>query len=563
MDLSCLPGETEPHARVFSYGCQQPERVSLEEVRDYITEAGNPGNKRRVSRVEIYGNFPLLHSCSLVDTPGANAVIEQHGEMVYDFLPRADAIIMTVMAGQPVTASEAAMLKELAADAQRRVFYVLTKVDDEDPSDLSEICQFMKEKIVEQGLGTPDTIYRVAAKPVFEARCAHKPQEEIDALRQQWGIAPLERTLESFILKSSDGGRLLAKRVREATEKARQAFNAKKKANEAIIETQDVSVEDLQKEKKRLLAEFEQLKKGLEKKLASFSHKWDTITDRSVAGLETLVSRLQTALETRIDSAHMVDSIKNAFQLGSVIRSAVQPTLEDYLEERAAQYEKLIATLDEEVQEEVSLYASRCGSGSLLSTISAGGALVTSATAVVTAFQAGVPVLTSTAAWLATWGSAQVVVNGAPWYSTIASLVGLGSVATAEATSTAASAALVASLGTAMIPLVAAVIALAMAGPLTRFFTQMVLPSKIKDALQKAGDDLRKQADANKEYLMDKLRGQLEAAESDMQQQLDATEEKLAHINPEVKLLAEQQNKAIEALLLQGTKAEQETLKLR
>ncbi len=93
MDLSCLPGETEPHARVFSYGCQQPERVSLEEVRDYITEAGNPGNKRRVSRVEIYGNFPLLHSCSLVDTPGANAVIEQHGEMVYDFLPRADAII--------------------------------------------------------------------------------------------------------------------------------------------------------------------------------------------------------------------------------------------------------------------------------------------------------------------------------------------------------------------------------------------------------------------------------------------------------------------------------------
>ena len=350
MDLSCLPEETEPHARVFTYGRQQPERVALEEVRNYITEEGNPGNERQVSRVEIYGNFPLLHSCSLVDTPGANAVIERHGDMVYDFLPRADAIIMTVMAGQPVTSSEAAMLKALAADAQRRVFYVLTKVDAENPRDLPEICHYMKGKIAEQGLVAPDTIYKIAARPVFEARCSHKPQEEIDSLRQQWGVADLERTLESFILKSSGGGRLLVKRVREATQKARQAFNDKKKANEALIETQDVNKEELQKEKQRLLAEFDRLKKGLEKKLASFSHQWDGITERSIAGLETLVPRLEAELETRIDSAHMVTSIKNAFQLGSLIRTAVRPTLEDYIEKRAAQYEKLIATLDEVVQ---------------------------------------------------------------------------------------------------------------------------------------------------------------------------------------------------------------------
>ncbi len=472
------------------------------------------------------------------------------------------------------------MLKELAADAQRRVFYVLTKVDDEEPRDLPEICQFMKEKIAEQGLGTPDTIYQIAAKPVFEARCAHKPQEEIDALRQQWGIAPLERTLESFILKSSDGGRLLAKRVREATEKARQAFNAKKKANEAIIETQDVSVEELQKEKKRLLAEFEQLKKRLEKKLETFSRRWDAITDRSVAGLKTLVPRLETALETKIDSARLAGSIKNAFQLGSVIRSAVQPTLEDYIEKRAAQYEKLIATLDEEVQEEVSLYSSRCGSGN--SILSAGGglaALASAATGIHTAWATGSALVAAfgthavatgtigaamaNAGAMSVW-SAKVFGTGHGVFGWLgANLFGSGAGAAANAAAGTANAALFSSFTAAILPLVIAVALLYLTGPLARFVTKMALPSKIEDALQKAGDDLRKQVDANKECLMDKLRGQLEAAESDMQQQLDATEEKLAHINPEVKLLAEQQNKSIEALLLQGTKAEQETLKLR
>ena len=169
----------------------------------------------------------------------------------------------------------------------------------------------------------------------------------------------------------------------------------------------------------------------------------------------------------------------------------------------------------------------------------------------------------STSAWVAAWAPAQVAVASAPWYSTVASWIGLGSAATAEATSTAATTTLVTSLGSAIAPLVIAVVALCLTGPLARFFTQMAVPTKIKDALKKAGEDLRKQAEANRESLISKLRDQFEAAETDLKQQLDATEEKLSHINPEVKLLATQQNKDIEALLLRGSEAEQETLKLQ
>jgi hypothetical protein len=70
------------------------ELVSLEDVRDYVTENGNPGNQKQVRCVEIAGAFcGLEKDLILVDTPGSGSLHDHHDALLMDFLPQADAAI--------------------------------------------------------------------------------------------------------------------------------------------------------------------------------------------------------------------------------------------------------------------------------------------------------------------------------------------------------------------------------------------------------------------------------------------------------------------------------------
>jgi GTPase Era involved in 16S rRNA processing len=105
------------------------ERISLDQVAAYVTEASNPANARRVHAVEV--DIPrklLAGGLILVDTPGVGGLGSPHTATTLGALPMADALILVSDASQELTAPEL----EFLVTARRmcpNVLCVLTKID--------------------------------------------------------------------------------------------------------------------------------------------------------------------------------------------------------------------------------------------------------------------------------------------------------------------------------------------------------------------------------------------------------------------------------------------------
>lgn len=565
MDLSCLKEENpQPHARVYIGGEAEPRKISLYDIADYVKESSNPNNRRNVVRMEVYGHFPLLHSCCLVDTPGANAVIERHGELVHGFLPKADAIIMTVMSSQPMTSSEAAMVRALSEDTQRRVFYVLTQIDTESPEDLDMICDYVSEQISKNGLSKPTCIHRIACKPVFDALKREASKAEVDVLREKWGVASLEKELEQFILASSENGKLLTKRVSDLVNNVRKVFSLRRQSNDDFLHLHDIDTEDLDREREHVLGEFKKSKANIENNIKRFTRRWDSITERAAEQLSILQSELEQTIEMAIDQAGMLGALKNSFALGSVIQKQSRPAINRFLSSLSDKYTDLIEELDSAAQEEIRMFTKVVSSASYTSG-GAGLAVASLATySCANAFTAGSAVMTAATAWAtaSTTAGAAVAQQGALaafW----AWLVGSGGTATGAATSAAgaAQATLVASIGAAVVPIVIAIIALKLTGPLAKYFTKFAIPGKVDTIVNKIKDDINTSSEKYKQHIVSSLREQLDTLQEDMEakiKELDARRR-----DPESKEKAINENKKIADLLELGNETENSAYSLR
>lgn len=559
MDVSCLDEpDRKPHARVYKYGSSEPENVDLFDIEDYITESGNPDNCLNVARVEVYGHFPLLHSCCLVDTPGANAVIERHGEIVNAFLPNADAIIMTIMADQPMTASEAQMVQNLSQDEQRRIFYILTQIDTQRPADLPSICTYISDTIAKRGLRRPDRIYQVACKPVFEAQCNHSPQGEIDSLRKQWGVASLEKELEQFILQSSNSGKMLVRRVSEAMATAGNFFEQKRTANLELVKLHDTDAEQMHKEKERILEELRSMEKRISRNIEQFEKEWDRLTEKAVHRLPDIKDELELRITNTINSAGLLQSITNAFSLGNLVAKAAKAPVEDYLEKVAARYNKLVTKLDEDIQEDVELFLKMTRSGSL---VSGGGTVAIASAAAISinsAWGAGQAIFAAYSTWVAAATTASATAAQPGFWGTIAGWFGYGQVASTAAASTNAGAVLVSTLSTAIVPVIIAIVAMKLTGPLVKFVSKLPVSGKVDDLLKKAGDDLRAMAGKNKETFLAELRDKLETMKADVENKLADIDDKIRRHDPAIKEQALLENQEVDKLLELGSRTSEE-----
>ena len=66
----------------------------------------------------------------LVDTPGVNDLNEQRAEVTYGYVPRADAVVFLLDAGQALKDSEREFLRSRVLESARdRLIFVLGKMD--------------------------------------------------------------------------------------------------------------------------------------------------------------------------------------------------------------------------------------------------------------------------------------------------------------------------------------------------------------------------------------------------------------------------------------------------
>lgn len=122
-----LVREVDPDAG-GSGGGQRTE-VPIEQLAQYVSEAGNPNNRRQLSYAEVGIPRRLLEGgLVLVDTPGVGGLGSTHGAATMAALPRADAVLLVSDAAQEYTKPELDFL-----DAARRlcpnVACVVTKID--------------------------------------------------------------------------------------------------------------------------------------------------------------------------------------------------------------------------------------------------------------------------------------------------------------------------------------------------------------------------------------------------------------------------------------------------
>jgi hypothetical protein len=122
-------GETEQAKVIASQGGKLRQRpISLGEVGDWSSSAGNPANSRQVVGVEVKLPAAVLRSVTLIDTPGAGGLDSVYGAVSVPTARQADAVIFVLDAGAPLSAPELAYLTEVSARVDALIIAV-NKID--------------------------------------------------------------------------------------------------------------------------------------------------------------------------------------------------------------------------------------------------------------------------------------------------------------------------------------------------------------------------------------------------------------------------------------------------
>jgi GTPase SAR1 family protein len=105
------------------------EETSVEQLGDWVCEAGNPGNAKGVERVDVLlPNEALADGLALVDTPGMGSLGAGHAAATLAFLPFADGLVFVSDASSELTAPEVEFL-DRARELCPNVLFALTKTD--------------------------------------------------------------------------------------------------------------------------------------------------------------------------------------------------------------------------------------------------------------------------------------------------------------------------------------------------------------------------------------------------------------------------------------------------
>jgi small GTP-binding protein len=163
---------------------------------DYITEKGNPRNKKGVHEVKISYPSPYLRDgVRIIDTPGVGSVYEHNTDVALNFLPRVDAGVFVVTVDPPLSAAEHEFLKDIR-EYVHKLFFVLNKIDYVAEAEHKEALEFTSQ-VLQADLATDRLmIFPISAKMALEG----KQNGSCDAL--ECSLLPqFEKHLSEFLYK--------------------------------------------------------------------------------------------------------------------------------------------------------------------------------------------------------------------------------------------------------------------------------------------------------------------------------------------------------------------------
>jgi GTP-binding protein EngB required for normal cell division len=188
-----------------SYG--NPERVLIEfeggslkgeipirELPEYVTEAGNPGNRKRIAAAELQlpSDF-LRRGLFFVDTPGVGSAISANTATTKRFLPEADAVIFVTSFDSPLGRDELEFLQEVREHV-RKVFFLVNKLDLVPREQHEQVLTFIRERLAREiGVREP-RLFAVSALAGLEAKLARSTERLFES-----GLPALEDDLLQYL----------------------------------------------------------------------------------------------------------------------------------------------------------------------------------------------------------------------------------------------------------------------------------------------------------------------------------------------------------------------------
>jgi GTPase Era involved in 16S rRNA processing len=154
------------------------------QLKDWVTVAG--GRAAEVSYVELGYPSPLVeNNVVLVDTPGVNDLNEQRAEVTYGYVPRADAVVFLLDAGQALKDSEREFLRSRVLESARdRMIFVLGKMDMLSTDEKVAVTDYVKKNLAAM---MPDPVlFPLSARDWAKSKDPHSGMPELMAYLERF-----------------------------------------------------------------------------------------------------------------------------------------------------------------------------------------------------------------------------------------------------------------------------------------------------------------------------------------------------------------------------------------
>lgn len=267
------------------------ERRSLpmEDVRSYAVGGGTDG--AAVKYLEIFTPSDILKQrIVLVDTPGVNDLSHQRADITYSYIPKSDAVLFLLDAGQPLKESERVFLQErLLAASKNKIIFVVTKRDIWDAEEEKEALAYIRREVDKLVPNAP--VFAVSAERALSGKDGSGMPELLTYLAQFLAEERGRILLGNALTHALSVGELLGKGV-----------DAKRRAAE-------MSIEELTRRLSTLEKDLEQGARTLEQRRAFLREEVAAIKAWVKRDLEHFVVDVEKQLPSVIDNAK-TDEIK-------------------------------------------------------------------------------------------------------------------------------------------------------------------------------------------------------------------------------------------------------------
>jgi ribosome biogenesis GTPase A len=220
----------KPAAEVV-YTSGQRASIPFEQVRSFTVgaEREREASSGEVKHLEVgYPADLLRERVVLVDTPGVNDLSLQRADITYSYIPRSDAVLFLLDAGQPLKESERVFLHDkLLGQSRDKIIFVVTKRDIWSDEEQVEALAYIKTE-----LG------KLVKRPVVFAVSAERA---LEGDKGSSGMPELLSHLTSFL--AEERGRILLDNALgegiEAAALLRKGVDARRRA--AVMSTEELS----------------------------------------------------------------------------------------------------------------------------------------------------------------------------------------------------------------------------------------------------------------------------------------------------------------------------------